>query len=169
MIIVVLLFHCRPLKWIPAHAPKNFVLLLRSAWDWSLLKDSVCLLRSLIKVLWRYDGWWHIPFYVLERKINFHGKEMNVIATYGKCWSLLSVGRIHPPTYEDHIAVLSRLLSSTSWRPFKVFSCLQLYCLFTVISVPEGDFFFDFVRHLTEWLKKARPTRDGKLTLLRTY
>jgi myosin-7 len=25
-----------------------------------------------------------------------------------------------------------------------------------VISVPEGDFFFDFVRHLTEWLKKTK-------------
>ncbi|EDO35658.1 predicted protein [Nematostella vectensis] len=31
-----------------------------------------------------------------------------------------------------------------------------------VISVPEGDFFFDFVRHLTEWLKKAGPTKDGR-------
>ncbi|XP_065887692.1 unconventional myosin-VIIa-like [Dysidea avara] len=31
-----------------------------------------------------------------------------------------------------------------------------------VISVPEGDFFFDFVRHLTEWLKRARQTRDGQ-------
>ncbi|XP_014678165.1 PREDICTED: myosin-VIIa-like [Priapulus caudatus] len=30
-----------------------------------------------------------------------------------------------------------------------------------VISVPEGDFFFDFVRHLTDWIKKARPTRDN--------
>ncbi|XP_074971616.1 unconventional myosin-VIIa [Phalacrocorax aristotelis] len=30
-----------------------------------------------------------------------------------------------------------------------------------VISVPEGDFFFDFVRHLTDWIKKARPTKDG--------
>lgn len=30
-----------------------------------------------------------------------------------------------------------------------------------VISVPEGDFFFDFVRHLTDWIKKARPVRDG--------
>lgn len=37
--------------------------------------------------------------------------------------------------------------------------------MFTVISVPEGDFFFDFVRHLTEWLKKARPTRDGTVVI----
>lgn len=27
--------------------------------------------------------------------------------------------------------------------------------------MPEGDFFFDFVRHLTDWIKKARPSRDG--------
>jgi myosin-7 len=31
-----------------------------------------------------------------------------------------------------------------------------------VISVPEADFFFDFVRHLTDWIKKARTTKDGK-------
>lgn len=30
-----------------------------------------------------------------------------------------------------------------------------------VISVPEDDFFFDFVRHLTEWIKKSRPAKDG--------
>ena len=36
-----------------------------------------------------------------------------------------------------------------------------VFCVFVVISVPEGDFFFDFVRHLTDWIKKARPTRDG--------
>jgi len=34
--------------------------------------------------------------------------------------------------------------------------------VYIVISVPEGDFFFDFVRHLTDWIKKARPTKDGK-------
>ena len=34
-----------------------------------------------------------------------------------------------------------------------------------VISVPEGDFFFDFVRHLTEWLKRARTNKDGKGTI----
>ncbi|CAN0290451.1 unnamed protein product, partial [Lampetra fluviatilis] len=30
-----------------------------------------------------------------------------------------------------------------------------------VISVPEGDFFFDFVRHLTDWIRKTRPSKEG--------
>lgn len=30
-----------------------------------------------------------------------------------------------------------------------------------VISVPQDDFFFDFVRHLTEWIKKSRPAKEG--------
>ncbi|KAE8294893.1 Unconventional myosin-VIIa [Larimichthys crocea] len=33
---------------------------------------------------------------------------------------------------------------------------------------PEGDFFFDFVRHLTDWIKKSRPAKDGILPSL-TY
>lgn len=37
-----------------------------------------------------------------------------------------------------------------------------------MISVPEGDFFFDFVRHLTEWLKRARPSKDASAANL-TY
>lgn len=35
-----------------------------------------------------------------------------------------------------------------------------------VFSVPDGDFFFDYVRLLTEWMKKARPSRSGKKRLL---
>ena len=31
----------------------------------------------------------------------------------------------------------------------------SIYILIAVISVPEGDFFFDFVRHLTDWMKKS--------------
>ena len=30
----------------------------------------------------------------------------------------------------------------------------------SVISVPEGDFSFDFVRHLTDWIQKARPVKE---------
>ncbi|ODM92321.1 Myosin-VIIa, partial [Orchesella cincta] len=32
-----------------------------------------------------------------------------------------------------------------------------------IISVPEGEIFFDFVRHLTDWIKRDRPTRDGTI------
>ena len=30
-----------------------------------------------------------------------------------------------------------------------------------VISVPEGDFFFDFVRHITDWIRKGRILTEG--------
>ena len=34
-----------------------------------------------------------------------------------------------------------------------------------IISVPEGDFFFDFVRHITDWIRKGRSISEGKLFL----
>lgn len=30
-----------------------------------------------------------------------------------------------------------------------------------IISVPEGDFFFDFVRHITDWIRKGRSISEG--------
>ena len=33
-----------------------------------------------------------------------------------------------------------------------------------VISVPEGDFFFDFVRHLIDWIRKSKSPREGIYT-----
>jgi myosin-7 len=38
-----------------------------------------------------------------------------------------------------------------------------------VISVPEGDFFFDFVRHLTEWLKKTKQSSAKEAAPNLTY
>merc|ERR1711935_1271211 len=38
-----------------------------------------------------------------------------------------------------------------------------------VISVPDGDFFFDFVRHLTEWLKKTKSSATGGAAPNLTY
>ena len=32
-----------------------------------------------------------------------------------------------------------------------------------IISVPEGDFFFDFVRHITDWIRKGRSISEGKI------
>lgn len=39
--------------------------------------------------------------------------------------------------------------------------CNLFLCLILVISVSEGDFFFDFVRYLIDWIRKVRFTRDG--------
>ena len=35
----------------------------------------------------------------------------------------------------------------------------------SVTSVPEGDFFFDFVHHLIEWQKRTRQSRDGMVQI----
>jgi len=38
--------------------------------------------------------------------------------------------------------------------------------MLAVISVPEGDFFFDFVRHLTDWIMKARAQAESEIPQL---
>ena len=35
-----------------------------------------------------------------------------------------------------------------------------------MISVPEGDFFFDFVRHVTDWIMKARAQAEAEMPQL---
>ncbi|XP_029197955.2 unconventional myosin-VIIa-like [Acropora muricata] len=65
---------------------------------------------------------------------------------------------------KEFCAVVAQRLGLKSSEGFSLFVKITD----KVISVPEGDFFFDFVRHLTEWLKKTRPPRDGQLPNL-TY
>ena len=63
---------------------------------------------------------------------------------------------------KDFCSSIAQRLSLRSAEGFSLFVKIAD----KVISVPEGDFFFDFVRHLTDWIKKARPTRDGTYCLL---
>ncbi|XP_068687074.1 unconventional myosin-VIIa-like [Montipora foliosa] len=65
---------------------------------------------------------------------------------------------------KEFCAVVAQRLGLKSSEGFSLFVKITD----KVISVPEGDFFFDFVRHLTEWLKKAKPMKDGQLPNL-TY
>lgn len=57
----------------------------------------------------------------------------------------------------------AKISSPQKIRRYSIYQALLQFVLsmISVISVPEGDFFFDFVRHLTDWIRKARPTRDG--------
>jgi len=58
---------------------------------------------------------------------------------------------------KDFCQSISQRLSLKSEEGFSLFVKIAD----KVISVPEEDFFFDFVRHLTDWIKKAKPTKDG--------
>uniref|UniRef100_T1GP66 Myosin-VIIa n=1 Tax=Megaselia scalaris TaxID=36166 RepID=T1GP66_MEGSC len=57
----------------------------------------------------------------------------------------------HKATFPMTPMKLSKLIVPPEQKTFVI----------TYHNVPEGDFFFDFVRHLTDWIKKARPVRDG--------
>ena len=60
---------------------------------------------------------------------------------------------------KDFCANIAKRLSLRTAESFSLFVKISD----KVISVPDGDFFFDFVRHLTEWLNRARQNKDGKL------
>ena len=53
---------------------------------------------------------------------------------------------------KDFCAAIGQRLGLKSVEGFSLFVKIAD----KVISVPDGDFFFDFVRHLTEWLKKTK-------------
>ena len=63
---------------------------------------------------------------------------------------------------KDFCQSISQRLSLKSEEGFSLFVKIAD----KVISVPEEDFFFDFVRHLTDWIKKAKPTKDGQSTFI---
>uniref|UniRef100_A0A0B7B7B9 Uncharacterized protein n=1 Tax=Arion vulgaris TaxID=1028688 RepID=A0A0B7B7B9_9EUPU len=58
---------------------------------------------------------------------------------------------------KDFCQSIAKKLDLTSAEGFSLFVKIAD----KVISVPEGDFFFDFVRHLTDWILKARPVKEG--------
>jgi len=57
----------------------------------------------------------------------------------------------------DLATAISQRLNMKSAEGFSLFVKLAD----KVISVPEGDFFFDFVRHITDWIRKGRALSDG--------
>ena len=58
---------------------------------------------------------------------------------------------------KDFCCTIAERLGLASAEGFSLFVMISD----KVISVPESDFFFDFVRHLTEWLRRTR-ARDGR-------
>merc|ERR1719461_1632643 len=58
---------------------------------------------------------------------------------------------------KDFCSSIAQRLSLRSAEGFSLFVKLAD----KVISVPEGDFFFDFVRHITDWIRKGRVLSEG--------
>ena len=57
----------------------------------------------------------------------------------------------------DLCQAISHRLNMKSAEGFSLF----VKVMDKVISVPDGDFFFDFVRHITDWIRKGRPITEG--------
>lgn len=70
--------------------------------------------------------------------------------------TLLANRREPPPTQPKHRVSGS----SSTGSPGSYHTCL---CLFPkVISLKEGDFFFDSLRQVSDWVKKNRPQKEGE-------
>lgn len=65
------------------------------------------------------------------------------------------------PTWPKHIAPLGLLGGYTLEAATPAFSLLP-----KVISLKEGDFFFDSLRQVSDWVKKNRPQKEGEGTCL---
>ena len=57
----------------------------------------------------------------------------------------------------DLCQAIAQRLNMKSAEGFSLFVKVQD----KVISVPDGDFFFDFVRHITDWIRKGRSLSEG--------
>ena len=58
----------------------------------------------------------------------------------------------------DLVKTIAGRLKMKSYEGFSLFIKMGE----KVISIPEGDFFFDFVRQITDWARKGRALPDGE-------
>ncbi|XP_067851710.1 unconventional myosin-VIIa-like [Heptranchias perlo] len=87
-----------------------------------------------------------------------------------QCWSTKILHKIYFPddtdeAFEIFTSTKAKDVCESITKHLKLSSAegLSLFVRVAdkVISIPEGDFFFDFVRHVSDWVKKDKPMKDG--------
>ncbi|XP_078066252.1 unconventional myosin-VIIa-like [Mustelus asterias] len=87
-----------------------------------------------------------------------------------QCWSTKILHKIYFPNgmdeaFEIFTSTRAKGLCESITKNLKLSSSEGLSLFIQVgdkvISFPEGDFFFDYVRHVTDWVKKEKPVKDG--------
>uniref|UniRef100_A0A4W3IWG1 Myosin VIIBb n=1 Tax=Callorhinchus milii TaxID=7868 RepID=A0A4W3IWG1_CALMI len=73
-------------------------------------------------------------------------------------WSTKILHKIYFPN--DTSEVREGFVRSTSLQ-FNLSLTLFVKVADKVMSIPEGDFFFDYVRKVTDWAKRDKPVKDG--------